>query len=107
MDQRQTCVMGKMLILEERTNDKVRWLAMPSSRRKFVPPAVVGAEDRPVGKYVPSKFKPLRMDRWRRNALVWGACAIVIVVVIIVFVNWMLPEDSRRIIEQLQSRKGR
>lgn len=63
-----------------------------------MPPAVVPPEARRMAAYTPPVFVPPGMDRLTRNLIVWGICAIVIVVVVIVFKNLMLPAEMRELI---------
>jgi hypothetical protein len=82
------------------TEGNIGSMTSPPSPRRMVPPAVPPVTERRTVAYTPPKFvPPPRMERWQRNLLVWGICAIIIVAAVVLFVNLMLPEEMRRLLE--------
>ena len=70
-----------------------------STQRRIIPPTLPPLGERAAAAYTPPKYQPPRMDRWKRNLLVWTICAVIILLAVVAFVNLMLPPDSRRILQ--------
>jgi hypothetical protein len=63
----------------------------PSPQRRIVPPTLPPPAERAAVPYTAPRYvPPPRMDRWKRNLLVWMICAVVILLAVAAFVNLYL-----------------
>ena len=77
----------------------------PPPQRRLVPPVAPPGAQRPTVAYTPPRFvPPPRLQRWQRNLIVWGICAVIIIAAVVIFVNLMLPEEMRRTLEPYTQR---
>ena len=73
------------------SNYNARPMTSPQPHRRIVPPTLPPPAERAGVAYTPPQYvPPQRMDRWKRNLLVWTICVVVIFLALSAFVSFYL-----------------